>query len=390
MHLTYLDPHPIPDTRPATLQILHTVDALGSAGVKVDLVTPLPSNGLTPADLLGRALSPNVTLKYVADFRNRWWFPSSSNKPFYWLAKRFLSNAATDALLVRNLKFAERLLKVRGLPPLFFETHEIFAQSYRENHPHPSRRERRKIAALEAIESDVYRHSAGIIAITQCLVEDIRDHYNVHTPATVAPDGVDLHLAQAAEIRVSKGTPTLLYLGSLHPWKGVDILIHAMKHVSGAVLNVVGGTEHRIAELKHLAQREHVTEKVVFLGSVPPIRRFDIIAGSDICLLPLTQTSIGSRYTSPLKLFEYMSMAKPIVTADLPSIREVLTHGQNAMLAEAGNPDSFARAINALLQDERLRNKLGTEAEKLAENYSWEARAHTILDFIRSRSRGRA
>lgn len=390
MHLVYLDPHPLPDTRPATLQILHTVDALGSIGVEVDLVTPRPSGFLTVRELLGRELHSNVRVRHVVDFRNRWWFPSSSNKPFYWLAKRFLATIKPDALLVRNLKFAERLLDIRGLPPLFFETHEIFAQTYREDHPNPSRREARKTAALEAIESRVYQQVTGIIAITRCLIEDVRAHYRAYTPAVVAPDGVDLELAATAVDKARSGPPTLLYLGSLHPWKGVETLIRAMKGVSGSRLRVVGGTPQRIGELTQLARAEGVAGDIEFTGPVPPGQRFQAIADSDICLLPLTATSIGSRYTSPLKLFEYMAMGKPIVTADLPSIREVITDGEDGLLVEAGNPRAFAHAVMRLLQDDKLRTRIGKAAAARAATYSWTARAATIVHFIESRLSGKA
>lgn len=385
MRLTYIDPHPIPDTLPATLQVLQTVDALGEIGVKTTLITPRPKSNLSPRDLLGRELSANVTIKHLPDLRNRWWFPSSSNKPFFWLAKRFLRGISTDALLVRNLKLAERLLSGGDIPPLFFETHEIFAQSYKENHLRMSGRKQRKFEALQTTEGLVYRQAKGIVAITACLAEDIRAHYGVDTPVAIAPDGVDLCLAGAVPHRIANDIPVLLYLGSLHPWKGVDTLIRALHHLNDVILWIAGGTDERIAELRNLAAGEAVETKVSFLGQIPPVERFNIINKADICLLPLAETSIGSRYTSPLKLFEYMGMGKPVIASDLPSLREVLRNEENALLVEPGSPKAVARAIDRLIGDSALQSTLGANALRDARRFTWAARAETIANFIRAR-----
>lgn len=383
MRLAYIDPNSVPDTRPATLQILQTVDALGKIGMEVDLVTPRPRHSLSPSQLLKRAIPSNVRLHYLPDPRNRWWFPSGSNRPFFFMAANYLPRLGADALLVRNLKLAERLLRRRHHPPLFFEAHEIFAQSYRENFATLNKTQERRYQTLTATEAFVYRNATGVITITRCLADDIRDRYGIATPSIVAPDGVDLALArEARRPRPANTPPVLLYLGSLHPWKGVDTLIRAMKYIEGAVLHIAGGTDQRIAELQDLSATEQVAGKVRFLGKVPPEGRFEIINEADICLLPLTNTSISSRYTSPLKLFEYMAMGKPIITADFPSLREVLTHEENALLTESGNPELLANAANRLLADAPLRQRLGEAAAAAAEAYSWTHRAESIKRFI--------
>ncbi len=103
-----------------------------------------------------------------------------------------------------------------------------------------------------------------------------------------------------------------------------------------------------------LADEHDVARRVVFHGAVEPGRRFEWIHQVDICLLPLTETSIGGRYTSPLKLFEYMAAGKAIIVSDLPSMRQVLTSERDALLVPVGDPQAFARAIERMLQDTAL------------------------------------
>ena len=414
MHLAYLDPHPVPDNCPEALQILYTVDALGALGTRVTLVTPnpqprpplrqderakragfpsrraaldsihspKPENIADARAILGRALSANVQIRHLEPRRGLWrWL--RSNKPFYRMAAAALKDLKADAVLVRNLKMAEHLLRHAPEVPLFFETHELFARSYQEEHKRLSLRKHHKLAALAQREEMVYRGARGLIALTPLLIDDIRQAYGIDTPAVVAPDGVDLEQAQAPISAAPHTTPWLLYLGSLHPWKGVDTLIRALPHVKQpAELHIVGGNEQRIAELRKLAEELHVVPRVVFHGAVEPGKRFEYIHEADICLLPLTDIGLGGRYTSPLKLFEYMAAGKAIIVSDLPSMRQVLTPEQNALLVPNGDAEAFARSIDRLLTNKELRTRVGDSAKTLAQNFSWRARSETILNFV--------
>ncbi len=382
MHIAYLDPHPVPDNCPEALQILYTVDALGSLGAHVTLVTPKPENVADTRAILGHMLSSNVQVRHLEPRRGIWrWL--RSNKPFYRMAAATLKDLKADAVLVRNLKMAEHLLRHMPEVPLFFETHELFARSYQEEHKRLSLRKHHKLAALAQREETVYRGARGLIVLTPLLIDDIRQAYGVETPIVVAPDGVDLQQAQAPVPVPPHTTPWLLYLGSLHPWKGVDTLVRAMPHVKQpAELHIVGGNEQRIAELRRLVEELNVTARVVFHGPVEPGKRFEYIHQADVCLLPLTDTGLGGRYTSPLKLFEYMAAGKAIVVSDLPSMRQVLTPEQDALLVPTGEPEAFADAIERLLSNAGLRARLGDAAKIRAQGFSWRARSEAILHFI--------
>lgn len=382
MRLAYLDPHAVPDDIPEALQILYTVDALGQNGVDVHLVTPRARRNAS--SILGRKLSDRVHVHPAPSGRGL--LRIRSNRPFYRAATRILRDLTVDAVLVRNLKMAEHLLRAMPDLPLFFETHELFVQSYREEHPQPGWRQRRKLAELARREGFVYQHARGLIALTPLLIEDIRREYAVDTPAVVAPDGVDLEQAKPPAVPIQNEVPVLLYLGSLHPWKGVDTLIQAMPHVSRpAILHIVGGNQQRIEELTKLARDIGVGQRVVFEGPVDPGHRFEWIHRADICLLPLTETSIASRYTSPLKLFEYMAAGKPVIVPDLLSMRAVLKPGKHAIMAASNDPISFAEAIERLLADSGLCRRLGVAAHEHAHNFSWARRAEIIRHNIENR-----
>jgi glycosyltransferase involved in cell wall biosynthesis len=84
---------------------------------------------------------------------------------------------------------------------------------------------------------------------------------------------------------------------------------------------------------------------------------------------------MSDRYTSPLKLFEYLMMGRPIVASDLPALREVLTHEETALLVPAGDPTALAGAVTRLMDDPALAASLAARARALAPAFTWSARA---------------
>ena len=106
-------------------------------------------------------------------------------------------------------------------------------------------------------------------------------------------------------------------------------------------------------------------------------------AAADVLVLPNTaQAAISREHTSPLKLFEYMAAGRPIVASDLPSLREVLRHGDNAWLMQPDDPAALAQGIQHLLAEPALAARLAAQAQEEVQAYTWEQRAANILRFV--------
>src|SRR4030095_11914090 len=94
--------------------------------------------------------------------------------------------------------------------------------------------------------------------------------------------------------------------------------------------------------------------------------------------------TISERYTSPLKLFEYLAAGRPIVASNLPALREGLTDGINAGLVEPGNAAALASALNGLANNPQLADRLARRAFADASLYSWDARAARLAPGLRA------
>ena len=294
---------------------------------------------------------------------------------------RALGRTRADLLVTRDLGVASALVDVprRLRPPLVYESHG-YAPDVAAALPElvatatpPSARKLRRLAAREA---RVWRRADGYVTITAGLRAELEKRHGPRARVAVVPDGVRLGPpAASAATRIPQGL--VAYAGHLYPWKGVDVLLEALARVPGTRGLIVGGhaEEPDLARVKALAERLAIGDRVTFSGMVDPGRVAELLREADVLALPNPASAISTRFTSPLKLFEYMAAGRPIVASDLPSIREILDHEVNALLVTPGDAAALAGAIARLLADPALASRLARAALGRAPEYSWDRRA---------------
>lgn len=129
---------------------------------------------------------------------------------------------------------------------------------------------------------------------------------------------------------------------------------------------------------------------IEFTGMVPHARVPELLAKADILLAPYGRNVIVSdgrievaKWMSPLKLFEYMALARPIVASDLPVLREVLDDGFNARMARPDDAEDWERVIAGLLADPEGASAMAARArEEIETKYSWRHRARAIAQAL--------
>ena len=224
----------------------------------------------------------------------------------------------------------------------------------------------------------------GFTSITQAIKEDFDKKYpDSRKQFWVLPDAAHIpDKRYSAEFREHKPL-TIGYVGSLYEGKGLSTILRIAQELKNHHFLIIGGKDAQVEELK----ARHPLPNVEFTGFVPQSDIWQYMSSIDICLLPNKpsvktgkKTDIG-RYTSPLKMFEYMSYSKPIIASDLKVLREVLT-SDCAKLVPHDDVESWVKAISAL-ENPADRKLLGSNAYQVfIDNFTWEKRASKILGIL--------
>jgi glycosyltransferase involved in cell wall biosynthesis len=184
--------------------------------------------------------------------------------------------------------------------------------------------------------------------------------------------------AARRQLNLDVGKRIAVYTGHLYEWKGADTLAAAAQFVPEAEFAFVGGTDTDVARFK---QRWGSSANIRIVGHVTHDRVPLWQSAADVLVLPNSaKEEISVHYTSPMKLFEYMASARPIVASDLPSIREVLPEGVG-YFAIPDDPASLAEQVKSALSDGSAGER-GRRAREIVAEFTWDKRARRILTLL--------
>ena len=180
-----------------------------------------------------------------------------------------------------------------------------------------------------------------------------------------------------------EGKLVIGFSGGFSIWHGIDSLLESVPTLVDYHPDVrfmlVGGPESGAYADKI---KPPYADKVIFTGRVSYREVPEYLAAMDILVAPYPP--IQFFYFSPLKIFEYMAMAKPVVAPRQGQLAELITDGENGFLYEPGNRTEMLDKIKKLLSDGGLRKRLGEKARKtIVENYTWSDNAQKALDACR-------
>ena len=160
----------------------------------------------------------------------------------------------------------------------------------------------------------------------------------------------------------------LLYVGRLHPTKGVSLAIEAVAHANhrcneALTLDVIGtGEADYVARLEALARSEGLSASVRFLGHCDRDAIFALYDQYDALLFPST-------WVEPfgLAVIEAMARGVPVIALEQGGPKEIITHMTDGLLVPVASPEAFGDAIACLAGNAPLRHELGAAAIRKVE-----------------------
>ena len=377
-----------PLERASGVQIVKTAAALARDGGRVRLLVrrsdPRPTAEVLA--LFGLAPHPCLEVRRLGVWHRRGSFavPRAS----------FLARAAAAGLaarrrgavvFTRDLQLADLLLRLpaAGRGPVVYEAHAVESLMYLERgalYGTSQAAEPTKAARIARREQRVWQRAAGFVTTTAGIRDTFAELHGARACVRIIPNGCDVPVERTFPGAAREAPPRVLYAGQLYPWKGVDVLVEAMAAVPDARLVILGGIEGEAdtRRIRGLVEARGLAARTELPGLVPQARVADELRRAAVVVAPFLRAGMTERHTSPLKVFEAMAAGRPIVASDLPSSREVLRDGENALLVPPGDERALAAAVRRVLSESGLAARLARAAWDEAPRYSWDARARAL------------
>lgn len=170
---------------------------------------------------------------------------------------------------------------------------------------------------------------------------------------------------------VPEGRKVILYVGTLAPWQGLYILLEAISHLghrSDFSLVVAASNKKGVARFRKQVAARGMGERVTVLSGVRYRGMLSLYRQAYLSVAPLARGARNElQGCCPLKIVESMACCIPVVASDLPVVREMVCSGDDGVLVPPGSPRALARALDMLMGDEALRDRLARGAREKAQ-----------------------
>ena len=161
-----------------------------------------------------------------------------------------------------------------------------------------------------------------------------------------------------------------LYVGNLVHYQGIDLLLESIRKVNSKIpfsVVIIGGKEENISKYQKMAEELNISDKIYFIGPRKFINLPYYLSQADILLSPRIKGK-----NTPMKLYSYLASGKPVLATKIDSHVQAIDD-TNSRLTDP-NPDSFAKGLQELIENEDIRNNIGEAGRTLAQNnYSLES-----------------
>lgn len=220
---------------------------------------------------------------------------------------------------------------------------------------------------LRWLESRAIDRADHLVVVSETMYELLRSEWNVPPEAmTIVPNGFFPETV-GEQGRATAAGNRVTFFGTLHPKVDVAALraVAELPSVDELVVIGDGAQRDRLDRLAEANEAVHVT------GRLPDAEAFELLASSAVLINPQTASDI-QRASSPVKLYYYAALGKPMVVTAGPSVVDYLVRRGAATTAYA--TETFVDRVRAVLADDDLAGRLAENALTVSEQFRWSAR----------------
>ncbi|MCK5600744.1 glycosyltransferase family 4 protein [Candidatus Pacearchaeota archaeon] len=346
---------------------INTIDGLRKLVIK-----PIPFGNLIPKFLgaIGKILKLNINNRYYSErlfsLCSRRWLLKNKDKYDIVMGTVRLAEAFKDAKKLGKIT----VLYASGEHPLSFrEKYRKEREKWKIQNISPTRKDKHLFKYKESIEFSDY-----IIALSRESKKTYIKYGYDNNKIYVCPPGV--HIGQEGRINESldsdrKDGFNVVFMGRVDVLKGVQYLLEAWRKVDlpdNAVLHICGKRPPGAAKIiRHFKDLKNVH----YPGFVDPRKYFQ---KADLFVLPTLSEGFGRSVLD--------AMSHGLAGIVTPMAAEPIIDQKNGIIVPSCDSDSIAFWLKKLYDDKELRKRIGFEARKVTEKYSWENYCRNIALII--------
>lgn len=266
--------------------------------------------------------------------------------------------------------------------PFVFDAHELPLHELDQLRWHWPR------ALLSRLLAVILSHCSGIITVSSPIAQEIRTRYRAPEISLVRNVPVFQPVSKSNRLRQRLGLePDILialYQGNLQPDRGLDRLIRAAAYLERQIVIVLLGKAigDTLIQLEALIASEGVADRVKILPPVPYEELLEWTASADMGLIIYSpDQSLNVQMCLPNKLFEYLMAGLPVLATPLVAVAEILNTYDVGQIVHSLMPADIAAAINAMLADCAVLERMHRNALYAAQHdLCWDRERHRLID----------
>ena len=221
--------------------------------------------------------------------------------------------------------------------------------------------------AAERAIPRIYR-DCSFQAISESTALDLTKRGLLARDITVIPPGIDHDTYRPGAATERAATPTLLYVGRLKRYKGLDVLFEALSQLSDRLPDarlVIAGRGSDERRLRRLVRRAGLAHRVRFPGYISEAEKVAWLRRAWAVVYPSPKEGWG------MTNVEAAACGTPVIASDSPGLRESVAAGESGILAPHGDAAAWAASIREVLEKPSVRERLGTGGLAHAARFSW-------------------
>ncbi|CAL2078347.1 Glycosyltransferase involved in cell wall bisynthesis [Tenacibaculum sp. 190524A02b] len=159
----------------------------------------------------------------------------------------------------------------------------------------------------------------------------------------------------------------IIYQGAVNLGRGIELMVNSMHYLKGFIF-VIAGVGDVINEIKTLVNEKNLNNSVFFLGRLSPKDLKKITPLADLGMSLEEDLGLSYRYSLPNKLFDYIQAEIPVITSDLPEMRNIVSSYTIGQVVIDRTPESIAKQIESITNENYSNNLKKAKNELIWEN----------------------